>query len=88
MSEQDEFKKWRSELNCNNWSIDYLNGTKRGWQACAEHKDKKIAALRHAISDMLGYFDESDIVLKLTLIRHGLIDESGKPTKLLTGKGE
>jgi hypothetical protein len=55
-----------------------------------EQQDKELEALRKAIAEIrqtaseLMFFDGSD--LGELLVKHGLIDESGNPTKLLTGE--
>lgn len=79
MNELEEFELWVAETGqkVSNW---------QSWQACAERKDAEIAALRKQL-ELFRKFAQT------VYVRHGeyvmrqyrILDETGKPTKLLTG---
>jgi len=95
MSEQVEFEKWLDDKDKYIEPIDFYPWVKEafvdGWQACAEQKDREIAALRGFAKDLLinhayQFIDCSDVYSAAK--DNGILDENGNLTKLLTGESE
>jgi hypothetical protein len=89
MSEQDEFEKWYS-ANCSRifWITQEAEKCSQAWQACAEQKDREIAALRGFAQNVLENRDKAmnQKWLEVTARCEGLLDGIGEPTPLLTGE--
>lgn len=82
MTDQEEFEEWFLGFSDGDFA-----SSKESWMTCAEQKnkvieqqDKELEALRGFAKDTLKY-DSWHRVGKY----HRLLDESGNPTKLLTG---
>jgi len=85
MNEQKAFEKWWK--NDSSWGGEQLaeyHLAKSAWQACAEQKDKEIAALRELLNEIV----DCELIDDDGLYSLGIIDENGNPTKLLTGEEE
>jgi len=85
MSEQDEFEEW-----FRNESYISKESYYRCWKACAELKDKEIAALRGFAQNVLENRDKAmnQKWLEVTARCEGLLDGIGEPTPLLTGESK